>query len=81
MNSTISPKTPYELNNLVADARYAKVGRALRSIIIEELRQERGVRARMSPPSSLEYQLVDSTPSWPRQEMMLLYKLEQLEAG
>jgi hypothetical protein len=37
------------------------------------------MRSKMYPPSVLEFMLVDSTPNWPREEKMLLYKLEQLE--
>ena len=71
---------PYELSNLVSDQSTAGVCSELRTLIIEELRRERETRAGIFPPSELEFMLVNSTPEWPREEKMLLYKLEQKEA-
>jgi len=71
---------PYELDNRVADEECREIGSVLRRIIIEDMKRERALRAETSAPTSLEHQLVSSTPNWPRQERMLLYKLEQLEA-
>lgn len=72
---------PYELSNLVSDAEYADICRELRTLIIQELRREREARANDFPPSELERMLVNSTPAWPREEKMLLFKLEHQEAG
>jgi hypothetical protein len=71
---------PYELSNLVSDGEYSSICSELRKLLIEELRHERDTRAENFPPSELEYMLVDSTPLWPREEKMLLYKLEHMEA-
>jgi len=71
---------PYELTNLISDRSYRSICSELRTLIIEELRRERKIRAGEFPPSFLEYQLVDSTPLWPREEKMLLFKLEHMEA-
>ncbi len=70
---------PYELNSLVADRRHKETVRQLRGLIIDELKRERDARAKTDPPSDLEAQLVNSTPLWPREERMLLYKLEHLQ--
>lgn len=72
---------PYELENMVSDQEYVDIGSELRTLIIEELRQERDSRAEKFPPSELEYMLVNSTPEWPREEKMLLFKLEHIEAN
>ncbi|MGH1541190.1 MAG: sulfatase-like hydrolase/transferase [Arenicella sp.] len=69
---------PYELVNLVKNTDYQHICSKLRALIIDELRKEREIRAKQHPPSELEYMLVDSTPQWPREEKMLLYKLEQM---
>lgn len=70
---------PYELDNLVESTEFSEVCNDLRKLIINELRLEREKRKETFNQSELEFMLVNSTPEWPREEKMLLYKLEQME--
>ena len=70
---------PHELDNLVDKPEYSDICSDLRKLIINELRMEREKRKEIFSQSELEFMLVNSTPEWPREEKMLLYKLEQKE--
>jgi arylsulfatase A-like enzyme len=74
---------PFELNNLLINdgdgKKYAAVIRELRDLIIHDLTSRRQKRAESQPPAFLEKGIVFSSVYWPREETLLLHKLNLLQ--
>jgi arylsulfatase A-like enzyme len=70
------PEDPYELNNLIGAEQAREARQHCRTLLIADLKNERDKRAVKHPPSELEFMLVKSTARWPREERLLLHKLE-----
>ena len=68
---------PYELTNRLRDDAAANVLRKLQQLALDDLLEERACRETDFPQSEMEYKLVISNDRWPREERLLLYKLEQ----
>ena len=66
---------PYELVNRIADPVTQDIQHQLRAVIIDHLEARRTERARWHRPEFLERGIVFSSPEWPREETLLLFKL------
>lgn len=72
---------PFELDNLIASSAYQTQLQLMQRLIQTQLLSERGERRQTFPETEMEYKLVDSSARWPREERLLLYKLERALAG
>ena len=72
---------PFELNNLLknSSAEYDLIIRELRDVIIQDLTDRRQRRAELHPPAFLEKGIVFSSTYWPREETLLLHKLNLMQ--
>ena len=67
---------PYELENRIDDASTGPLQQAMRDIIIEHIEARRAERRKWHPPEFWEDGIVFSSPEWPREETLHLYKLK-----
>ncbi|MEM6988026.1 MAG: sulfatase-like hydrolase/transferase [Pseudomonadota bacterium] len=68
---------PFELDNLIDHPEHKKVLAALRRRLATHMLQERAARRVDYPESEMEHKLVESSARWPREERLLLYKLQR----
>ena len=69
---------PFELTNRIADGTLMDRKHAMRRQIIDHLEERRAERASWHPAEFWEDGIVFSSPEWPREETLLLYKLKTL---
>ncbi|WP_166415864.1 sulfatase-like hydrolase/transferase [Cochlodiniinecator piscidefendens] len=70
---------PFELNNLRSDTTTTQRQYEMRAEIIEHLEARRTERRAWKPAEFWEDGIVFSSPEWPREETLLLYKLTELQ--
>ncbi|MCV6576504.1 MAG: sulfatase-like hydrolase/transferase [Cohaesibacter sp.] len=67
---------PYELTNRITDQTTFARQKAMRDVIIDHLESRRAERAAWHKPEFLERGVVFSSPEWPREETLHLFKLK-----
>jgi arylsulfatase A-like enzyme len=67
---------PYELSNLIDDPSTSERQNQMRDLIIDHLQSRRKERAEWHKPEFLERGVVFSSPEWPREETLHLFKLK-----
>jgi arylsulfatase A-like enzyme len=70
---------PHELKNLIDDIAYDTVKHHMRHMIIDHMLNRREMRKSIRPPEFLEKGIVFSSALWPREETLLLFKLQTIE--
>ncbi|MGB1311848.1 MAG: hypothetical protein ACPG47_11575, partial [Leucothrix sp.] len=68
---------PYELSNRLNDRAVADRLKTMQQFALDDLQAERAAREVDYPQSEMEFKLVVSNDRWPREERLLLYKLER----
>lgn len=67
---------PFELHNLTEDETTFAMQREMRDLIIEHIEERRTERTAWHPAEFWEDGIVFSSPEWPREETLHLYKLK-----
>lgn len=67
---------PYEMNNLMSHEDTHEIQHNMRDLIIDHIEERRSERAIWHKPDFLERGIVFSSPEWPREETLQLYKLK-----
>lgn len=67
---------PHEMNDRIKDHETDLLQRQMRDIIIQDMESRRAERHRWKPAEFWEQGIVFSSPEWPREETLLLYKLK-----
>lgn len=67
---------PYEMKNLISDKTTHDIQHKMRDLIIDHLEERREERAEWHKPDFLERGIVFSSPEWPREETLQLFKLK-----
>lgn len=67
---------PYELNNLIDDESCQSITANMRQIILDHLNQRRDERSKWHKAEFWEDGIVFSSPEWPREETLQVYKLK-----